>query len=420
MSSQARTALRLACGAFTPFLKPYWGDDERWLVRAWLGGGDYPDAAARLKERLEALFGPGQKAFPMSSGRAAIQLALQAADLPDGAGVIIPSFSCGSVAQAVLQAGLRPVLADIGDDFNLSLQGALSADAPDVHAIILPHLSGCWASDGGEILKWARGRGLFVVEDAAQSLGLTHGGRPAGTFGDAGVFSSGLGKPIFGPGGGWLVTAREDVASHLQSVSLPEEPRHAVNVRLKAFLMEYASGSLVGGWRRLGRAVAARRSRPAAPLACPPFTCWQIADIEAALVSQQLPKMGDMVEQRRRNAGRWHERLRALYPDGLSLLPMEENTCQKVLVSFRDEGAASRCETLKKTLFAHGVETEACYTPLHLRPEYASFRTGELANTNRLWKTVFSVPARPGMGRLDWMWINSALAACAGEREAAR
>lgn len=173
--------------------------------------GDAPLRARENEIRRE--FGVGH-VFLVSSGSAAITLLLTALKtLVPARDVVIPAYTCFSVPAAVLKAGLRPVPCDINPatfDFNHALlERALT---PDTLCVVTHHLFGL-PSDVDRTRAICRARGIFVLEDAAQAMGLESGGRKLGTLGDAGIFSFGRGKHVTCGSGGAIVTSSAVIAT---------------------------------------------------------------------------------------------------------------------------------------------------------------------------------------------------------------
>lgn len=154
--------------------------------------------------------------FLVSSGSAALVLALTALkSLTSRTEVVIPAYTCFSVPAAVLKAGLTPVLCDIDPatfDFDhVLLEQALG---PGTLCVIAHHLFGV-PSDVERLRATCAARGVFVVEDAAQAMGVRSRGRQLGTIGDVGIFSFGRGKNVTCGSGGAIVTTSRDIAAAL-------------------------------------------------------------------------------------------------------------------------------------------------------------------------------------------------------------
>ncbi|WP_084263294.1 DegT/DnrJ/EryC1/StrS family aminotransferase [Actinomadura formosensis] len=168
----------------------------------------------RFERDLCAYFGVPH-ALSCASGTAAITLALLALDLPPGSPVACPAFTFAATPSAILLAGHRPVLVECDDDLHLDVADLRRRLTPDVRAIVVVHMRG-FASDMDAICALARERGVPVVEDAVPALGARLNGRPLGTFGDAGAFSTQSDKSLNTGEGGFLLA--RDPAVHARAV----------------------------------------------------------------------------------------------------------------------------------------------------------------------------------------------------------
>ena len=148
-----------------------------------------------------------KRALAVSSGTAALHLALEALGVGRGDDVVVTPYSFRASATAVANAGARPVFADVGPDHLLSARTIAAALTPRTRAVVVVHLYG-QVADMAPILALARKRGIFVVEDCAQCLGGEYRGRKVGTLGDAGCFSFCQSKHITTAGEGGMVVCR--------------------------------------------------------------------------------------------------------------------------------------------------------------------------------------------------------------------
>ncbi|MGI8903812.1 MAG: DegT/DnrJ/EryC1/StrS family aminotransferase [Solirubrobacteraceae bacterium] len=135
----------------------------------------------------------------VANGTDAITIALRALGVAPGAEVVVPSFTFYATAEAVVNAGAKPVFCDV--DFqtrNVTLDTVREALSPRTAAIVAVDLFGCPAP-----VAELRGLGIPVLEDAAQAAGASLGTRRAGALGDAATFSFYPSKNLgcFGDGG---------------------------------------------------------------------------------------------------------------------------------------------------------------------------------------------------------------------------
>ena len=138
----------------------------------------------------------------------ALEIALRACGVREGGEVVIPTFCCTSVVPPILAVGAQPVLADVGEELNITAKTIEAALTDRTTAIIVPHLFGNPA-DIDAIVDLARPKNIRVIDDAAQALGATIDGRPVGSFGNAGILSFGSEKVCSGLGGGVIVSRQE-------------------------------------------------------------------------------------------------------------------------------------------------------------------------------------------------------------------
>jgi 8-amino-3,8-dideoxy-alpha-D-manno-octulosonate transaminase len=144
-------------------------------------------------------------ALAVSSGTGALHVALSALGVGPGQEIIVPAYLWVSVVAAVMNLGAIPVLADIDETFCLNPSDLQRRITPRTRGIIAVHMSGAPA-DAPVILKIARERGLFLLEDCAQCAGGSIGGKKVGAFGDMGIFSFQMNKNMSSGDGGCVVT----------------------------------------------------------------------------------------------------------------------------------------------------------------------------------------------------------------------
>jgi len=166
----------------------------------------------RLFEKEFASFIGTNFAVALTNGTVALELALHALGVGPGDDVIVPCRTFIASASAVVMCGARPVMADIDRmSQNITAHTIMDVLTPRTRAIIVVHLGG-WPCDMDPILDLARDRGLYVIEDCAQSHGATYKGKQVGSMGDVGAFSFCQDKIITTGGeGGMLMTNLKNV-----------------------------------------------------------------------------------------------------------------------------------------------------------------------------------------------------------------
>lgn len=177
--------------------------EDRAAVEAVLGSGWIAEGVQvrGLEEDFSAMLGGGE-ACAVSSGTAALFLALRGLGIGKGDGVAVPSYSCSAVLNAVYMAGAEPLVVDVrAADFTIDPK-AVRRQAPEARAAIAVH---CFGATAG--IAALKAQGLLVVEDCCQSLG-----GPQGREGDAAVYSFYATKIITGGQGGLVWDAAGEVA----------------------------------------------------------------------------------------------------------------------------------------------------------------------------------------------------------------
>jgi 5-oxoprolinase (ATP-hydrolysing) len=149
------------------------------------------------------------------SGTFAVELAVRSLHLQSDAEVILAGYDFPGNFRAIQDAGASVVLCDVAEkDWVPHVVQLKQAVGPKTKAIVVSHLHGSLAPMAA-ICDWAREHGLFVVEDACQVHGASIDGKPAGTWGDLGVFSFGGSKLIAAGRGGAVVTNDAKLAQRM-------------------------------------------------------------------------------------------------------------------------------------------------------------------------------------------------------------
>jgi len=171
--------------------------------------------------RFEAELGSAlgvRHAFAICSGRAALLLILRALHRlqPTRSIVILPAYTCFSVAAATVRAGLQVMLLDVNpESFDFDYSALDRCTNHNVLCIIAGNLFGI-PSDVKRLRSWAQPGGVYVVDDAAQSLGAKREGQSSGTLGDVGMYSLGRGKGLGIGAGGVAVTDNCEIAGAIR------------------------------------------------------------------------------------------------------------------------------------------------------------------------------------------------------------
>jgi dTDP-4-amino-4,6-dideoxygalactose transaminase len=161
-------------------------------------------------EDAVAAYSACKKAVGVSSGTDALLCSLMALGIGAGDEVITTPYTFFATAGSIWRTGAKPVFVDIeADTYNIAPQNIKKAITPRTKALIPVHLYGqCAEMD--PILELAAKYQLFVIEDAAQSIGATYKGRRAGAMGTAGCLSFFPSKNLGGLGDGGMILANDE------------------------------------------------------------------------------------------------------------------------------------------------------------------------------------------------------------------
>lgn len=163
-----------------------------------------------------------RETFLVNSGRSALTLILKSLRRDgDSNKVLIPAYSCSTVLQSVLEAGLKPEFCDVSlDTLDFNRTNLMNMLAEKPLAVVGVHLYGL-AQDFSEAISFSKEQGIVFIEDAAQAFGAKIEDQMVGMQGDIGLFSLGSGKclPV---GGGGVIVASAPISTNLERTFMDE------------------------------------------------------------------------------------------------------------------------------------------------------------------------------------------------------
>ena len=166
-------------------------------------------SAGKEIENFEKKFSAfvGRKyACAVSSGTAALEIAVKSLDLKKKSEIIMPSFTIISTANSIIKNGHIPVLVDSDPNtWNIKIQDIEKKITKKTKAIMVPHIYG-FPCEMDKIKKICRKYKLYLIEDAAEMIGQTYKNKQCGSFGDISIFSFYANKHITTGEGGMLFT----------------------------------------------------------------------------------------------------------------------------------------------------------------------------------------------------------------------
>jgi len=310
-------------------------------------------------EKAFAEFCGAQHCVGTGSGLDALRLALIAAGAQPGDEVILPANTFAATLEAVIQAGAKPVLADVTEsDYNLDPAAVEAAITPRGSFLLPVHLYGQLA-DMSALTKIAREHDLAIVEDACQAHGAERDGFRAGAGGLVGCFSFYPGKNLgaFGDGGA-CVTDDEDLTAHVRALREHGQRRKYFH-------------DFEGYTARLDT-------------------------IQALALSHKLPLLAGWNEERRAAASFYAQALAGVGDVVLPPVPEGSSPVWHLYVVRTAEPTE-----LAASLRERGIGCGHHYPiPLHLLPAYErlGYEKGSFQVTERLAAEAISLPIFPGIG----------------------
>jgi dTDP-4-amino-4,6-dideoxygalactose transaminase len=319
------------------------GDLERKLLLAAFDSNWVAPVGPDLEafERQVADYLDVEHAVALSSGTAALHLALLVAGVRPGDTVLVPSFTFAASANAVVYLGAQPVFLDCSaDTWNLDPDlvdeeldrcarlGRLPA------AVVAVDMYGQCA-DYGRLLAACDRYGIPLIEDAAEALGASYRGKPAGSFGLAGVLSFNGNKIITTGGGGMFVTDDRRLADRVRHLATQaREPVPHYEHRVIGYN-------------------------------------YRLSNLLAAVGRGQMSTLDKKVRARRDNTAFYRAALGDL--PGVEFMPVagygEPNCWLTCVLVDPDEFGASR-DDIREHLAAQGIEARPTWKPMHLQPVY--------------------------------------------------
>jgi dTDP-4-amino-4,6-dideoxygalactose transaminase len=328
-----------------PHSRPTLDEEDALAVAAVVRGGQIAQGPEVLAfERAIAARAGRPAAAAVSSGSAALELALRALGIGAGDEVLIPTFACDALHHAVARVGATPVLADADPDtLSLSLTDAKRRLSRHTRALVVHHAFGLPVD-----LERFAAIGLPIVEDCAQAFGVRHHGAPLGGRGDVAICSFYATK-LLTTGEGGMVLGSEDRVMRVRDARDYDE-RSDLQPRFNA----------------------------------------KLTDMQAALGLRQLARLDAFIARRRAIARAYRSALAGAPCE----LPIDaaDHVYHRFVIRVRDG-----VDRLIEGLAARGVVARR---PVH-RPLHRALGRDGFPEADRLWATCLSLPCYPLLTESD-------------------
>jgi dTDP-4-amino-4,6-dideoxygalactose transaminase len=324
-----------------------------------------------FEAELAARAGVGHAAA-LSSGTGGLHLALMLLGVGAGDKVIVPSMTFVATANAVRYVGAEPVFIDSDrQTWNLDpdlLEEHLRSSAArgDLPKAILPVDLYGQCADYDRIVPLCESFGVPILEDAAEALGASWSGRPAGSFGRLGVFSFNGNKIITTSGGGMLVSDDEALIVHARKL--------ATQAREPAAHYEHAEV----GYN------------------------YRMSNLLAALGRGQLANLDTMIAARRANFAYYREHLGGL--EGVEMMPIDprgEPNYWLTCMTITPEAFGCDREAIRIHLEAMDIESRPLWKPMHLQPIFREFSQVGGAYVEGLFEDGLCLPSGSSLTQAD-------------------
>lgn len=289
-------------------------------------------------------------AIAVCNGTMGLFMALKALGIGSGAEVIIPDFTFIATVNSVIMAQATPKIVDVDrKTFNLDPAKTEEHISNKTKAIMPVHIYG-QAADMDETIRMAKKHNLFVIEDAAQGVGVRFNGVHVGTIGDIGVFSLYGNKTITTGEGGVITTNDKEFTK--RCLQLKNHGRTTKGT----FTHESVGFNFC-------------------------FT-----DLQAAIGLAQLDKLDSIIENKKRILETYREKLSNI--DGITF-PMIDRRCENVY--WFSNILLDNPEALSRYLQKEGIETRRFFYPMHMQPCYKI--EGAFPVSEELYNKGLSLPS---------------------------
>ena len=299
----------------------------------------------------------------VSSGTAALEIAIKSLNLKKNSEVLIPTFSIVSTANAVLKNNLKPVLLDCDlNTWNVKTSDVINKITKKTKAIILTHIYGL-PVDMENILKVAKLKNIKIIEDAAEVIGLKYNNKKCGSFGDLSIFSFYANKHITTGEGGMICTNNRQLSNMSKSLR---------NLSFsKSYYNRFDHSNISWNYR--------------------------MTNLQAAFGCGQLKNINWIINRKREIGKIYYDKLKKINNIILQpySLPYAKNIYWVFGIVLKNKLKIYRNKVMKK-LLEYGIETRPFFKPMNQQKifkNYNLFNNTKFPNANFLSKNGFYLPS---------------------------
>ena len=348
------------------------GNEKKYLLNCIKTGWISSDGPYVKKfEKKFAKFTKRKFATTVSNGSVALEIAIRALKLKKGSEVILPTFTIISCCNAIINAGLKPVLVDCyADTFNMNVEQVKKKINKNTSAIMMVHIYGITV-DVDKILSIANKHKLKVIEDAAEVHGQFYKSIPCGSFGDVSTFSFYVNKHITTGEGGMISTNNKKIFQNV----------------LKLKNLHFGKG--LNRFKHLGMGWNQR------------FT-----NLQASIGLAQLERIKKIVKKKI-SVGIYYTKKLSILSDKIYLPLNNTKYCKNiywvygVVIKDHIKFKAKRIITILKK---KGIECRPFFYPMHSQPVYKKmkiFNKAKYPVSEKLSEKGFYIPSGIGITRKE-------------------
>jgi len=317
----------------------------------------------RFEESIESCTGTSN-ALALSSATAGLHLALRVLGVGEGDYVLASSFTFIGSVSAILYQNAKPIFVDSDESWNISpelLKEAIKTAAKKPKVLIITHLYGQLCKLD-EIIAICKEEGIYLIEDAAESLGATYHGKQSGTFGDMAVYSFNGNKILTTSGGGMLVSENEEWITKAKFLSTQAKENH-LHYEHKEFGYNY-----------------------------------RMSNVLAAIGVAQMEVLQERVDRRREIFKLYQKNLCDI--NEIQFMPeIQDSRGNRWLttLTFKNAQPLKIIEYLKK----ENIESRPLWKPMHMQPLFHNALVIEDGTSQRLFEQGLCLPSGSSMSNED-------------------
>ena len=363
---------------FFPVSKPFVSKQDIFAVNKTLKSGWISSDGPEVKnfENKFAKYVDRKFSVAVSSGTAALEIAVKALDIKKNDEVLIPNFTIISNAIAVLKQNAKPVLIDCNlDNWNINIDDIKKKITKKTKAIIVTHIYS-FPNEMDKIIKICKKNKILIIEDAAEVLGLKYKGKKCGSFGDISTFSFYANKQITTGEGGMI------------SVNNLNLYKKCKSLRNLCFGKKNRFNHDDIGWN------------------------YRMTNIQASLGLSQMNNINKIIKKKMQIGSQYYKNLNN--NDNLKILPPSTTYSKNIywVVGVLIKNKKIKASILAKKLLKYGISTRPFFWPMHEQDIFRKmklFKNSKFPNSTYLSRYGLYLPSYYGLKNKQIDYISSVI-----------